>query len=164
MGMARELFILKQVFFVHTFRILCFETSTDSQKSPAESMNHTKVRKVRFVYGCPMEIQVCDTQNKKGRPFYDSRAQGQSITNIIYLTFQVVKAEDRVEILEEEALEEVVVPMVMEGALEVGVVIPEEHQEIIMLIRVVEEVVHTTVHFKIYIPAKDTTVAMVLLQ
>ena len=24
-----------------------------------------------------MEIQVCDTQNRKGRPFYDSRAQGQ---------------------------------------------------------------------------------------
>jgi hypothetical protein len=88
----------------------------------------------------------------------------QAITDVIYVTFQVVKVEDRIKILEEEALEEVVVPMVMEGALEVGVVIPEEHQEIIILIRVVEEVVHTTVHFKINFPAKDTTVAMVLLK
>jgi hypothetical protein len=88
----------------------------------------------------------------------------QAITDVIYVTFQVVVVENRIRIVEEEALEEVVVPMVVEGALEVGVVIPEEHQEIIILIHVVEEVVHTTVHFKIYIPAKDTTVPMVLLQ
>ena len=77
----------------------------------------------------------------------------QAITDVIYVTFQVVKVEDRIQVMEEEALEEVVVPMVVEGELEEGVVIPEEHQEIIMLMHVVEEVVHTTVHFKIYIPA-----------
>jgi hypothetical protein len=88
----------------------------------------------------------------------------QAITDVIYMTFQVVKVEDRIQVMEEEALEEVVVPMAVEGALEEGVVILEEHQEIIIPMHVVEEVVHTTVHFKTYIPATDTTVAMAMFK
>ena len=71
--------------------------------------------------------------------------------------------EDLIETMQKEVLEGVVVPMAMEGELEVAGVIPEGHQGTILLTRAAVEVVHSTVHFKIYFTMRDITVAMATL-